>query len=49
MQYQWNKECHYNGIPGEALTDIENIEDWQDHLYYRIKGHKIYENKKKNK
>lgn len=49
MQYQWNKECHYNGIPGEALTDIEHTEDWQDHLYYRIKGHKIYENKKKNK
>lgn len=46
MQYQWNKECHYNGIPSESLTDIENIDNWQDYLFYTFNGDKIVKNKK---
>ena len=33
--YQWDNECHYKGIPGCALTDIENIENWEENLPYK--------------
>lgn len=26
--YQWNDECHYKGVPGDTITDIEHIENW---------------------
>ena len=33
--YQWGEECHYKGIPGIALKDIENIKNWKDNLPYK--------------
>ena len=33
--YQWEQECHYKGIPGIALTDIEKPKDWANNLPYR--------------
>lgn len=34
--YQWNKECHYKGIPGCTLTDIENTTDWRHNFPYQF-------------
>lgn len=34
--YQWGQECHYKGIPGCTLTDIQNTENWEDNLPYKF-------------
>lgn len=34
--YQWGNDCHYTGIPGCTLTDIENIDKWYDNFPYRF-------------
>lgn len=26
--YQWNNECHYKGIKGSCITDIEHTDNW---------------------
>lgn len=26
--YQWGDECHYRGIPGDCISDIEDIDNW---------------------
>lgn len=41
-QYQWNKECHYSGIPGSCLTDIEDAANWKENIKYKIEGEYIY-------
>lgn len=33
--YQWGTECHYEGIPGCTLTDIEDIKGWKDRVPYK--------------
>ena len=43
-QYQWGSECHYNGVPGCAIKDIENIENWQDNLPYKLVNRRIVKN-----
>ena len=37
--YQWNKECHYKGIKGYAIDDIDNIDGWFEKLtkHYKYK------------
>lgn len=44
-QYQWGNECHYSGIPSEALTDIEDTSNWTQNLKYIYKNHRLYKNK----
>lgn len=34
-RYQWNQECHYSGVVKGTITDIENVEHWQDNLPYK--------------
>lgn len=43
-QYQWGDECHYTGIPSSALKDIENIENWQENLPYKLVNRRIVKN-----
>ena len=43
-QYQWGSECHYKGIPGCALTDIENTENWQENLPYKLVNRRVVKN-----
>ena len=43
-KYQWGSECHYKGVPGCALTDIENIEDWQNNLPYKLVNRRVVKN-----
>lgn len=47
--YQWDQECHYKGIPGIALTDIEKTDNWANNLPYKYDKEKrrIVENGKK--
>lgn len=33
--YQWDTICHYKGLPGIALNDIENTKNWQANLPYK--------------
>lgn len=33
--YQWGTECHYEGIPGCALTDIEDTAGWKERVPYK--------------
>lgn len=35
--YQWDNECHYKGIKGQALTDIENTNGWYENYKKRFK------------
>lgn len=44
-QYQWGKECHFSGIPSEALTDIEDTSNWTQNLMYIYKNNRLYKNK----
>lgn len=44
--YQWNNECHYKGIPGCALTDIEDISNWQKNMPYKLVNRRIVKNGK---
>lgn len=39
--YQWEKECHYTGIPGCALYDIEQIDGWLENLPYKLENRRI--------
>lgn len=39
--YQWEKECHYKGIPGCTLTDIENISNWKNNFPYKLEGRRV--------
>ena len=43
-QYQWGDECHYNGIPGCALKDIENTKNWQENLPYKLINRRVVKN-----
>lgn len=43
-QYQWGNECHYTGVPGCAIKDIENIEGWQENLPYKLVNRRIVKN-----
>jgi len=45
--YQWNDECHYQGIPARTIKDINDIEGWQENIDYIIKDRKAYRNEKK--
>lgn len=36
MFYQWGNECHYPGIPGIALLDIEDTKNWFNYLPYKF-------------
>ena len=47
--YQWGNECHYTGIPGCSLTDIENIAGWQNNMPYRIVNRRIVKNGEQKK
>lgn len=46
--YQWETECHYIGIPGSTLTDIENITGWLNNLPYKVENGRIVKNEKCN-
>ena len=43
-QYQWGSECHYKGVPRKALKDIENIENWQENLPYKLVNRRVVKN-----
>jgi len=44
--YQWGAECHYKGIPGSAITDIDDTKDWKNNLPYLLKDRRIIKNEK---
>ena len=48
--YQWGKECHFKGIPGECLSDIEDISNWVEFVKYKAlpDGKVTLNEKKKN-
>lgn len=34
--YQWENKCHYTGIPGCAIIDIEKTDNWLNNLPYEL-------------
>jgi hypothetical protein len=44
--YQWGSECHYQGIPGQCLTDIEDTTGWQDNYKYKLVNRRLVKNEK---
>lgn len=49
--YQWGNECHYKGIPGCTLTDIEKTDDWTNNFPYKFdqEQRRIIKNEQKKK
>lgn len=47
--YQWGNECHYTGIPGCSLTDIEDITGWQNNMPYKVVNRRIVKNGEQKK
>ena len=47
--YQWSKECHYKGVTGENITDIDDISDWRDNFEYKLEGELLVKNEKKKR
>ena len=46
--YQWGNDCHFKGIPGECLSDIENTENWTEYVKYKVLSNgKVALNEKK--
>lgn len=44
-QYQWGTECHYSGIPSNAITNIEDTSNWTQNLMYVYKNNRLHKNK----
>ena len=44
--YQWEKTCHYKGIPSCTITDIEHVDSWLDNLPYRLENRRLIKNEK---
>ena len=43
-KYQWGEECHYKGVARHTITDIENIENWQENLPYKLVNRRVVKN-----
>lgn len=39
--YQWGAECHYKGLPGCTITDIEHIEGWKTNFPYKLENRRL--------
>ena len=44
--YQWGNECHYKGIPGCTISDIEDIKGWRSNFPYKLENRRIIKNEK---
>ena len=43
-KYQWGEECHYKGVARNTIKDIENIENWQENLPYKLVNRRVVKN-----
>lgn len=47
--FQWGNDCHYKGIPGNCIKDIDEIDNWKNNFDYRMEGDLVVKNEKKTR